>query len=624
MHIQMIPLTQLRPSRSNVRKIGAKTGIDELAASIAAHGLLQNLQVRAIADGTFEVVAGARRFAALKLLAKRKKLAADTSIGCNLLDAGTGAGQDAEISLAENEMRQAMHPADQFTAFKALVDNGTGVEDIAARFGVAPLVVRQRLKLASVSPVLFALYREGAMTLDQLMAFTVSDDFAAQEAAWFDGAVWNRSSHALRRTLTAAHVEASDRRARFVGLDIYVAAGGPLVKDLFAAEDEGYLADPALLDRLVAERLEREADSVRQEGWRWVEIIPDLAYDTLSRYGRVKGKARPLPAREAKAQAKALAKAEKALEALHEQDELTEEEADRLDALDAEVEALSTPVMVWSDRQMARAGAVVGIAPNGALAVTRGLLKPSEAKAVSAEAEAGSEIAPSPPRATGLSAKLVADLTAHRTAAVRALLADAPEVALVALVHALALPVFYGSSAETGLDLRAGDPVLRAEGIEDSPAAKQLAERQAAWAAQLPEAEDALWDWLRTQDTATLTRLMALCLANTVDPIIDTATDRLAAALTLDMTQWWQPTAAGYLGRVSKGLIAEAVTEGVNASAANNIAAMKKDAMAKRAEELLAGTGWLPGMLRSVVPVAGEATEVLEANEAEAVTDEAA
>ena len=211
----------------------------------------------------------------------------------------------AEISLAENEMRQAMHPADQFEAFKALIDSGHGIEDIAARFGVTPTVVRQRLKLAAVSPKLMAIYREAAMTLDQLMAFTVSDDHAAQEAAWFEAPDWQRSAHAIRQTLTAAHVKANDRRARFVTVAAYAEAGGAVIADLFRTESDGYLTDPALLDRLANEKLEREADAMRQEGWKWVEIMPDPAALDLDGFGEAKGKAQPLPAKQAKAFAKA-------------------------------------------------------------------------------------------------------------------------------------------------------------------------------------------------------------------------------------------------------------------------------------------------------------------------------
>jgi ParB family chromosome partitioning protein len=188
MNIQMIPLNRLVPSPINVRKTHPLVGIEELAASIAAHGLLQNLQVRPGKSGKYEVVAGSRRHTALKLLAKQKALSKLAEIGCNVLD-----DEDAgEISLAENTNREPMHPADQFEAFHALSERGKGPEEIAARFGCTPAVVRQRLKLASVSPRLMEVYRAGEMNLDQLMAFTVSDSHAAQQAVWFEQPAYNR------------------------------------------------------------------------------------------------------------------------------------------------------------------------------------------------------------------------------------------------------------------------------------------------------------------------------------------------------------------------------------------------------------------------------------------------
>jgi ParB family chromosome partitioning protein len=177
MTMQTIPLVQLVPSPDNVRK--TKTGIEGLAASIAAHGLLQNLAVRPVNGKGFEVLAGGRRLAALQLLAKQKKIAGDFPVPCDVREDSAA----TEISLAENEMREQMHPADQFEAFKKLADEGKGPEEIAARFGTTPRIVEQRLKLAVVSPKLIAAYRSEEMTLDCLMAFTVSDDHKAQEKA---------------------------------------------------------------------------------------------------------------------------------------------------------------------------------------------------------------------------------------------------------------------------------------------------------------------------------------------------------------------------------------------------------------------------------------------------------
>lgn len=585
MKIKNIPLSQLVPSPDNVRKTDTKTGIEELAASIAAHGLLQNLQVRPAANGKYEVVAGGRRLAALKLLAKRKTLAKDEPIACNVRN-----DEDAtEISLAENEMRQAMHPADQFVAFKTLADAGQGPEDIAARFGVTATVVRQRLKLAGVSPKLFALYREGAMTLDQLMAFTVSDDHAAQEAAWFEAGDWNRSAHTIRHRLTAAHVHDSDRRVLFVTVDAYVAAGGGVITDLFKAKT--YLTDPALLDRLAAEKLEAEAATVRAEGWKWVEIVPEAGFDVLRGFEQLRGKRQPL----APKQAKVLAKLERQRDALRERDDLTDDELSRSEELDAEIEALEESAFVFTDRQKARAGVIVAIGHDGTLVAVRGLVRPADSRAQKKDEEAEAGDTPAP---AGLSRTLTDDLTAHRTAALRAMVAERKDVALAAIVHTLAQPVFFDERDDSALAIHATLPYLRAEGIDDSPAMQRIADCHTAWAQQLPKEPEALWDWLLTQSIDTLVLLLTHCVACTVKPERGVAVDRLAAAVALDMKQWWQPN-TGYFGRVAKPLILAAVTEGKSAAAADNIATLKKGEMAEKAVELLNGTGWLPAMLRA-------------------------
>jgi hypothetical protein len=207
-------------------------------------------------------------------MAKQKKIAGNFLVPCNALDAEN----PAEISLAENEVRQAMHPADQFDAFKTLADQGMSDEDIAARFGVSVAVVRQRLKLSRVSPKLIALYRKGETTLECLMAFAISDDHKQQEKIWKHLPEWSKEdAHAIRDTLTEAHVDADNKFARFVTIAVFEAAGGAVLRDLFDADSAGWITDPALLNRLVAEKLEREADSIRAQGWKWVEIMPDVA-----------------------------------------------------------------------------------------------------------------------------------------------------------------------------------------------------------------------------------------------------------------------------------------------------------------------------------------------------------
>jgi ParB family chromosome partitioning protein len=318
----LVPLSQLRPSKRNVRKtLGAS--IPELAASIERVGLLQNLTVILASDGEhYEVVAGGRRLAALKLLAKKRRLAKDYAVPClRVADASA-----RTASLTENVQREAMHPADQFEAFADLIAEGRPIEDIAADFGVTPLVVQRRLKLANVSPRLMADYRADAVNLDQLMALAITDDHAAQEAAFYDAPNWQRTPSALRERLTEREIDAHRHPlVRFVGLEAYEAAGGGIRRDLFAEGDNGvYLTDAALIDRLAQDKLTCIADEVRREGWAWVEAVPAATYADLQAFQRAPKERRKPNAREAKRIAKLQAKVleiGKALDAVDSEDE---------------------------------------------------------------------------------------------------------------------------------------------------------------------------------------------------------------------------------------------------------------------------------------------------------------
>ncbi|MGH7174233.1 MAG: ParB/RepB/Spo0J family partition protein, partial [Gemmataceae bacterium] len=298
----LVPLLQLLPRRSkrNARTT-ARLSIPELAASIARLGLLQNLIVILAADGEhYEVVAGDRRLTALKLLAKKKRIATDYEVPC-LLVADASA---RTVSLAENLLREQMHPADQFEAFAALVKEGRPVEDIAADFGVSPLVVQRRLKLANVSPRLLTDYRSGlpgVVTLEQLMALTITDDHAAQEAAFYGAPEWQRGASALRERLTEREISASHSLVRFVGFDAYTAAGGGTRRDLFAEDDSGtYLTDAALLETLVRGKLDALAEDVRAEGWVWVEAVPQMSHADRQTFQNAPRQRREPTAREAR------------------------------------------------------------------------------------------------------------------------------------------------------------------------------------------------------------------------------------------------------------------------------------------------------------------------------------
>ena len=377
-----ISLAKLTPSPANVRRTGVGAGIEALASSIQAHGLLQSLVVRPKLDKEgqaterYEVVAGARRLAALKLLAKGKRIAKGTAIPCRVLDEGGVDGSEA--SLAENVVRVDMHPADQFEAFARLHDGGMGIEDIAARFGMSAHTVRQRLRLAVVSPALVQAYRDEELTLDHLTAFAVTEDQAAQERVFGQLQAWQRTPDTIRRLLTHALVPAIDRRALFVGLDAYTAAGGTVQRDLFSEDRGGWITDAALLEQLVAERMESAAVAIRAEGWKWVGIGTDAQADAWNLRRVWPSKVALSPEDEQRRDELASRYDELAEEHNRSADDLPEDVAAELDRIEAELAALDAKQEVFRPENVARAGVVFTLAVDGSLRAERGYVRPED------------------------------------------------------------------------------------------------------------------------------------------------------------------------------------------------------------------------------------------------------
>tara|TARA_X000000368_G_scaffold276836_2_gene219644 strand:+ start:767 stop:2692 length:1926 start_codon:yes stop_codon:yes gene_type:complete len=601
-----LPLAKLVPGKRNVRKT-ATGSLDALIASIRAHGLIQNLTVRPVLNkkgsptGRYEVIAGNRRLAALKALAEAGEIASNTALPCHVLDTG----DDTEIGLAENTIREAMHPADQFEAFHAMAEAGTGIEDIAARFGVTALFVRQRLKLARVSPVLFEAYRQGEMTLDHLMAFTITQDHAEQEKVWNALPNWNRHPGTIRRALTMEAIPSDDRRVCLIGLETYEAAGGTVQRDLFDSAEGGYLTDPALLDRLVAERLETEAERLTTEGWAWTRVVPDLDHRAFD------GLVRSYPAQMdlSEEDQAALDTAIEAYDTLAEQHDETPDEpeiAAEIDRLSDEIDRLTALQQVWTDQIKASHGCLIGIHWDGTLRIEAGWRErhetPAPANDGEPETDTGDE-APAPSRK--LSPKLTAELIAHRTAALRAEVMQRPDIALVLTVHKLALQHFYRDGLTSSLDLRGASEDLTRHGdtLSDNPGTGAMAEAQGRWQLRLPSEASDLWDRLLGYADTDLMNLLAFLTATSLEPAFESSrskrhADQLAETLDLDMTRYWRATPETFFGKVTKSTILDAVRESVSEAAAENLASLKKDALIDHATARMAETDWLPDALR--------------------------
>jgi len=649
-----IPFNKLVLSQSNVRRVKAGVSIEQLAESIAQRTLLQSLSVRAIVDadgnetGMFEVPAGGRRYRALELLVKQKRMSKTQAVPCVVREGGIA----EDDSVAENDERVGLHPLDQFRAFQLLHDLGMSEEDIAARHFVNPAIVKQRLRLASVSPKMHEVYADDGMTLEQLMAFSVTADHARQEQVWENV---SRSGYdepyQIRRMLTENTVRGSDRRAQFVGLDTYQHAGGGVLRDLFEHDDGGWLQDVVLLDRLVTEKLKAEAETISAEGWKWISVAVRFSYGHTQGLREIEGK--PVdPSPEEQATIDALNAEQAKLETDYQDaDELPDEIDQRLGEIEAALAAFEDRPMLYEPAEIARAGVFISIDSEGRLSVDRGYVRPEDEVQASdpdvgqdadVSSSEGQEDGPSVQRtviavagsapdaedgdedaAKTLPDRLITELTAHRTLALRDALAENPAVAFQAVLHNFVLTAFYrfassGSCLEIGL--RTPTFPAQAPGLRESVPAKAVEARHEAWKARLPKSENDLWDALTALDGGAQASLFAHCASFAVNAVYEPAVrynqtrvsahgvrtrldqaDVLARAVGLDMVQaGWKPSVDNYLGRVTKPRILEAVREAKGESSAQLIDHLKKADMAKEAERLLDGSGWLPEPLRLV------------------------
>lgn len=625
-----IPLNRLKKSPDNARKTPhTEAALAALRGSIAAKGILQNLIVRPETDdsgaetGFFWVTVGEGRRIVQTRRAGDGEISGDEPVPCvvRLTD-------DAhEVSLDENVTREAMHPADQFEAFRALnVEQGMGVEDIAARFGVSAQTVRQRLRLGAVSPRLMQTYRDGDLTLDQLIAFCITEDHARQEAVYDRLSSWQREPFHIRRLLTETQVAATDRRARFVGADAYRDAGGHIERDLFTEDGGGFFAEAGLLDRLVLEQLTAIAvETQAAEGWKWSEACIDFPHGHGLR--RVYQKTVSLSEADQAAEAVAQAEFDQLTAEYEGWEELPDDVDKRFGELEAELERFDRLKAAFDPEDVQRGGIIVSLAYDGSAKIERGLVRAedlapepertgqpvSESDDGTHDSCDGDEDAPAPETddepEKPLSDALVRDLTTHRTLALRLALGEQPELAARALAHSLALDIFYRRLDIGGLEVKATSSFIAgfAEGLDETPTATALQARHDAWAAQLPPDGADLWPYLMVLEAETLGALMAHCVAQTVNVVrqpygnvnLAKAADRLASGLRLDMAGHWRPTVRSYFGRVTKTHIVEAVREAVGHEAADRLSSLKKQAMAEAAEQLVAGTGWLPALLRT-------------------------
>lgn len=233
-----IPLIRLRRAPENVRHTRIDEDVDSLADDIRAHGLLSSLigyeSVWPEDNGRVFIVGGGRRLQALQQLAEGGYIGWDFAIPVLVRPQ-----EDAvELSLSENLQQRTMSPVDEFFAFKALMDRGTNSPaGLAKRFGFTERTVKQRLRLAALTPEVLEALAGRAITLDAAMAFATTEDqklqgdvFKAHRKSPYDPFNPER----IRRDLKSKGIDTSHPLFKFVTAEIYEREGGEYEDDLFA------------------------------------------------------------------------------------------------------------------------------------------------------------------------------------------------------------------------------------------------------------------------------------------------------------------------------------------------------------------------------------------------------
>ena len=641
-----IPLSRLALAPENVRKTPPDPQADAaLKASIAAIDLLENLVVRPDEpdeDGAerYAVVAGGRRLKAMQALVEDKVLDADHPVPCQVR---SGDAEPAELSLAENVVRIAMHPADQVVAFSELARAGQSVSAIAARFGASERIVEQRLRLGNAAPELLDAYRADEIDLEVLKAFAVTADRERQMAVWEQVAAqgYRPSAWQVKRLLTEERVPGASAIARFVGVEAYEAAGGPVMRDLFARDDESgvWFEDPVLLEKLATDKLQAAADELATR-WKWAVPMIEAAWDDTARYGRIE----PQPAERTPEEQAEIAKLEARQAELAELDDeewtaelVSEAESieTRLDEIEGGVEARA----VFRREDLAMAGCIVTVGHDGSLHVVQGLVKPEDMPKPTETGEAGTQAAtghdahatthgvhtagpdvhtagPSvstpmaPPKdreaearkEAGVGIGLADDLRSVRTALVKAKLAGDFEAAFDLALFQMGRAVFAPGYRDHALDIAVKE-------TPDRPTTRMNDADFADWSpgeAMLEDRSHLSLDWLTIEDggesfaalralpQADKEALFAACVARTVkgqlafEPQARPELEATVARLDIDFAKHVRPTAGMLWSRIAKARVLDIARTVFGLAWASARSKYKKPALAEAMEAAFA------------------------------------
>lgn len=633
-----IPHSQLFVGERNARRTGRELAVFKQELSVLARsieevhkrtgqGLLQNLVVVKVEEERYEVIAGGRRHAAVGILVTSGIFPDNYPCPCLVV----GANDATFASLTENVQRVSMHMADEFDAMLAMVEQGWTIDAIADQFGMTPLNVERRMKLRSAAPELIEAFRNNQITVEQLTSLCSTEDHVLQVEVWerVKHSQYDSSPANLRRLVTSTEVNATtDLRVEFIGgVDAYVAAGGPIRRDLFSQDGEGvFLEDSTLLDRLVHEKLQDMAELVSQEGWGWVEVWEKFDFTSMDRLGHLPRVPVKLSDED---QALLISLCDelfqveqKSSEADFEDEELQE----RTFELQEKIEELECKKQQYPTEQRERAGAVVYYQA-GEAQIRRGLVKAADRAVINSMLESGEKIQGGrETESAGRKAETVSDalrrsLLGYRNLAVQKLVKDNIKVskvllackAVVSLQHT-EMAYQYASTVPMDISISNGYGTRTSCEVSDTggqAAVEAFKHSKKEFTDKLAKDPLKLWDQLMKLDEKELDGIIAyyVAMSVSVDSEMNGLSDKLGQSLGLSMVEHFTATSENYFGRVSKELIIKALDEKSKVKNEEDRAyllSLKKATLAKTAEERMAGENWLPELIRPTQSTKGK------------------
>jgi ParB family chromosome partitioning protein len=637
--IKTIPLNKLVASPRNVRRSSDAEADRQLKADIEARGLLQNLVVSSAKKprGCFAVEAGGRRLRALEALAAEGKLSTGHEVNCLILDKGAAFG---EASLAENFQRLSMNPADECTAFQQLIEQGSDIEGIARRFGLTIRFVEGRLRLAGLAPVVFEALGAGEISLDLAKAYAANSDHERQAHVFELMSRGYGGAHpdSVRRMMTQSTVRASDRRARFVGDDAYVAAGGRVERDLFSDDEEACWLDIALLERMASEKLEEEASRVAAElGLGFVRPTLDSWIGQEHTQGLRRLQLDKLPlSDEENSQIDALEGEIRGLADRLEEEEL---EPDAREEAEERIRDLGDRIGVILDKppeidEQLKPDVVAFLLLDDRGRPKLGLsyyteAKPDEDIAGQEDGDGGGSAGPGgkPKKAAGLSQRLVDELAIQRRDILAVHVAADPGLALDLAIFLMVDRDAGFSCERSGSSLAASPPSDPVSGFKTPEARATLAQAEAA------DALDRSWvdggtlaerfDAFRALPGEAKSAWLGHAVAKTLEASLNldgpqrcAFHDHLGQLIGIDVARWWRPTAANFFDRVPKGIALQALATVGGPPLVELHMRSKKAELAEACERIFAGNilaeaevkqavlGWVPDAMRFASPEA--------------------